>query len=103
LHKTHINELSNELQDTLKNVTRHNRTLQVLCTLAQHLNAFISGTSLPPPGLFPQMEPPEEQRVIPATTPNQPPIQMVMTAPPSLLASNPMAPRVLPTKQRMHQ
>jgi hypothetical protein len=30
LHKTHIQELSKELQDTLKNVHRHKRTLQVL-------------------------------------------------------------------------
>ncbi len=37
------------------------------------------------------------------TTPNQPPIQRVTTAPPSLVANNPTAPRILCTKQRTHQ
>jgi hypothetical protein len=41
--------------------------------------------------------------VIPITTPNQPPIQRVMTALPYLLANNPMAPQVLHNKQCTNQ
>ncbi len=51
-HKMQVHELLTEIQDVLKSVPRCNQTLQVLQTLAQHLDAFVSGTPLPPPPCF---------------------------------------------------
>jgi hypothetical protein len=91
---THIKELSNELQDTFPKATRRERTLSVLRTLAQHLDAFISGTSLPslPMVMLPQdkqrvtsTSPVGEQRVIP-------PLQRMPTTTTTLLDNNPTAP-----------
>ncbi len=63
LHKMHVQELSTELQDTLKNVHRHKRTLQVLQILTGHLDAFVSGIPLLPLLPVPPIVLPEEQRV----------------------------------------
>ncbi len=82
---------------------RRKRTLQVLWTLTQQLDAFVSGTPLLPPLLVPSIVPPEEQRVTSVTAPVHPTIQRVTAAPPTILANNPTAPQVLQTKQQMHQ
>ena len=62
-NETHVNELSEEIQDTLTKLTRRERTLKTLRTLATHLDAFVSGTPLPRSPA--RNQPPEEQRVVP--------------------------------------
>ena len=46
-NKTHVNKLSEEIQDALTKLTRQKRTLTTLRTLALHLIAFVSRTPLP--------------------------------------------------------
>jgi hypothetical protein len=53
-----VQELSTELQETLATMGRKKRTFAILKTLAQHLDAYISGTTLP------QLEQRMEQRVM---------------------------------------
>jgi hypothetical protein len=101
LHKTHVQELATELKKPLQNMTRWEQTFSVLRTLAQHLDAFASGNPLVP--IQQQLIGPlEEQRVIPITTPPQPPLQRVTAAPPTLLANNHTAPCILRTKPWAH-
>jgi hypothetical protein len=58
--KPHICKLSVELQELLRTSGKKNQTLQVLRTLAQHLNLFVTGS--PPPLPIIQLD---KQRVIP--------------------------------------
>ena len=43
-NKTHVNESSEEIKETLTKLTQWERTLTVIRTLAQHLNTFVSRT-----------------------------------------------------------
>jgi hypothetical protein len=103
LHETHINKLAEELKGTLKQVSRRALMLTVLCTLAHHLDKFISGTPPPSPAITTVTVPLEEKRVIPSLSPQPPPLQRVTTAPATILASSPTAPRILRAKTCTHQ
>jgi hypothetical protein len=46
-NKTHVNKLSEEIQDALTKLSQQKRMLTTLRTLALHLDAFVSGTPLP--------------------------------------------------------
>jgi hypothetical protein len=94
---THVKELSNELQDTFPKATERERTLSVLRTLAQHLDAFISGTSLPS---LPVVTLPQDKQRVTSTPPGgeqmiKTPLQRMPTTTTTLLANNPTAPQIL--------
>ncbi len=108
-NKTHVNKLSKEIQDALTKLTQQKQMLTTLCTLALHLDAFLSGTPLPRTPTSKQ--PPEELRVVSLQHTEEqrvimfqePPLQCVSMAPPTVLANNPTAPCILWTKPRTHQ
>jgi hypothetical protein len=94
---THVKELSNELQDTFPKATQRKCTLSVLRTLAQHLDAFISGTALPS---LPVVTLPQDKQRVTSTPPVGeqrmiPPLQRMPTTTTTLLANNPTTPRIL--------
>ncbi len=103
LHKTHNQEMLAKLQESLKNVAQQEQTLTVLHTLAQHLDAFVSGNHLPTPTTTQVSIPPEEQKVTPIRSPQPPPLQRVTAAPVTLLANNPTTPCILRAKPHAHQ
>ncbi len=88
-------------KETLTKLTQCEQMLMVIRTLALHLDAFVSGTRLPPAPAI--KEPPEELRVVPlqqteeqrVITFQEPPLQRVSMAPPTFLANNPAAPCIL--------
>ncbi len=94
---THIQELSTELQETLAKLgcTRH--TYAILKTLAQYLNAYVSGTAPP------QLEQRNEQRVVDIAPPTFPPgIQRVSNACGTPLTNNPTSTCILQNKLQTH-
>ncbi len=94
---THVQELSTKLQETLAKIgcTRH--TYAVLKTLAQHLDAYVSGTAPP------QLEQRNKQRVVDIAPPTFPPgIQRVSDACGTPLTNNPTSTHILQTKPRIH-
>jgi hypothetical protein len=82
-HVSHVQELAEELQTTLEKIKNKRQSMQVLRTLAKHLDAFVNNTPQPIPSI-----PQEPQRLLPD-------IQRVTIAVPTPLANNPTAPRIL--------
>jgi hypothetical protein len=73
------------------------RTYAVLKMLAQHLDAYVSGTAPP------QLDQQNKQRVVDIATPTFPPgIQRVSNACGTPLTNNPTSTRILQTKPRTH-
>ncbi len=105
-HKTHVNELANEMKLTIPKLTRRGRTLDTLRTLSQHLDAYVSGTPLPatPPT---ELLPPENQRVTPLLQPEEQrviaPLRTATSAPQTIATNNPTGKRALRTTKRTHQ
>ena len=99
---TQVQELLMELQDTLATMGRKQRTDATLYILAQHLDAYVSGT-LPPPPVH-QEPSTESQRVINIVdTTTIPGIQRVSNAPATRLANNPTAKCILQAALHTHQ
>ena len=99
---THMQELSTKLQDTLATMGRKQRTLATLRTLAQHLDAYVSGTPpLPPVHQEPSAESQRVINIVKTTT--SPGIQRVNDAPATQLANNPTLKRVLQAAPCFHQ
>ncbi len=91
---THVQELLTELQDTLATMGHKQRTLATLRTLAQHLDAYVSGTPSPPPvHREPSMESQRVINIVDTTT--VPGIQRASNAPATRLANNPTKKRIL--------
>ncbi len=94
---THVQELSTKLQETLAKMGHTRCTYVVLDLLAQHLDAYVSGTAPP------QLEQWNEQRVVDIAPPTFPPgIQRVSNACGTPLTNNPTSTRILQTKPRTH-
>jgi hypothetical protein len=93
-----MQELSTELQETLTTMGRKKRTFAVSKMLAQHLNAYVSGT------MPPQTEQRVEQQRVMNTTPHDlsPGIQRVTNAQGTTMANNPTSTQVLQTKACTH-
>jgi hypothetical protein len=101
-----VKELSKELQTTLNKMACKYLNIDVMKTLARHLNAYITGTLLPAP------EQVMEQRVVVLLThrvnnnanpPTYPNIQMVSNTLITPLANNPTSEQVLQMISRTHQ
>ncbi len=94
----HVQELSTEFQETLATMRLKKCTFAVLKTLAQHLNAYVSGT------MPPQTEQRVKQQRVMDTTPHglSPGIQRVSDAQGTTMANNPTSTQVLQTKARTH-
>ncbi len=104
--KLHIQELSKKLQHNLVALSRKQRNMTVIKSLARHLDAYITGTPIPPQEQMAEerVEAVEQQRVmdiIPITT--HPAIQRVSNTPVMPTANNPTVTRILRTKMRTHQ
>jgi hypothetical protein len=95
---THVQELSTELQETLATMGRNKRTFAVLKTLAQHLDAHVSGTT--PPQIEQRMKQQRGMDIAPHEL--SPGIQRVTNAQGTTMANNPTFTRVLQTKARTH-
>jgi hypothetical protein len=94
---THVQELSTKLQETLATMGRTRCTYAVLKMLAQHLDAYVSGTAPP------QLEQQNKQRVVDIATPTVPPgIQKVSGACGTPLTNNSTSMHILQTKPRTH-
>ncbi len=91
---SHVQKLAEELQRMLGKITNKQQSMQVLCILVKHLDAFISNMPQPIPSI------PQEPQRVPT---NLPDIQRVTIAVPTPLANNPMAPRILKKKLQTHQ
>jgi hypothetical protein len=79
---------------TLEKITYKEQSMQVIRTLAKHLDAFVNNTRQPIPSI-----PQEPQRVLM----NLPDIQRVTVGVPNPLANNPKPPPILKKKQQTHQ
>jgi hypothetical protein len=102
----HVQELSSKLQHNLFALSRKQRNMMVIKSLARHLDAYITGTLIPPQEQMAEerVEAVEQQRVmdiIPITT--NPAIQRVSNTPVIPTTNNPTATRILQTKMRTHQ
>ncbi len=95
---THVQELSTELQETLATMRHKKCTFAILKMLAQHLDAYVSGTTPP------QTEQRVEQQRVMATTPHglSPGIQRVSNAQSTTMANSPTSTWVLQTKACTH-
>jgi hypothetical protein len=91
---SHVQELAEEIQMTLEKITDKQRSMQVIRTLAKHLNTFVNNMPQPIPSILQ-----EPQKVLT----NLADIQWVTVGVPTPLANNPMAPLVLKKKQQTHQ
>ena len=105
-HETHVNELADEIALTIPKLSRRARTLDAIRTLAQHLDAYISGTPVPVPPPVVVIQP-EEQRVPPLLQPEEQrviaPLRPTTSAPKPVAANNPTGKRALRTTKRTHQ
>ncbi len=95
---THMQELSTKLQETLATMGCKKHTFAVLKTLAQHLDAYVSGTTPP------QMEQRMEQQRMMNIAPHElsPGIQRVTDAQGTTMANNPTSTWIFQTKARTH-
>ena len=105
-HETHINELASEMTSTIPKLSRRARTIDTLRTLAQHLDAYVSGAPLPlPPPIT--VLPPEEQRVPPLPQPEEQrviaPLRPATSTPATIAANDPTGKRALRTTKRTHK
>jgi hypothetical protein len=96
-----VQELLTELQDTLATIGRKQRTCTILKMLAQHLDAYVSGT--PPPQPDQRVDERVEQRVVDIVQPNNShEIQRVSNTPTRRLANNTTSKQVLQTTSCTH-
>jgi hypothetical protein len=93
-HVSHVQELAEELQTPLGKIMNKQQSMQVLHTLAKHLDAFINNTPQPIPSI------PQEPQRVPTYLPD---IQRVTVAVPTPLANNPTALCILKKKEQTHQ
>jgi hypothetical protein len=96
--KSHVKKLSKELQSNLEKLAYKQRNLDVMKTLACHLDAYIAGTLLPAPkqGVEKRVAILPTQRVSDnAHPPAHPNIQRVSNTPITPLANNPTLKQVL--------
>ncbi len=99
---THVQKLSEELQQTLAKMHHKKRTLAVLKMLTGHIDAYIAGTPLPQPEQ--PLEQRVQQRVINVAPQNlSPDLQQVSDATVAPLANIPTVTRILQTAIRAHQ
>jgi hypothetical protein len=94
----YVQELSTELQETLATMKHKKCTFAIVKMLAQHLDAYVSSTTLP------QTEQRVEQQRVINTTPHglSPGIQRVSDAQGTTMANNPTSTRVIQTKACTH-
>ncbi len=98
-HETHVNELVEEIKTTIPQLSRRERTLSLMQSLAQHLDAYISGT--PIPLLVPDVtHRPDEQRVTTISNVLHRPDKQRVT--PTPVANAPTSRRALRNTPRTH-
>ena len=100
---THVQELADELQATLATMQYKRCTSAVLNTLAQQLNAYVSGTTPSLPKQRVEQKVKDQQMIHNGPTLIPPGIQRVSDAQPAPVANNPTSTRVLHKAARTHQ
>jgi hypothetical protein len=93
-HLSHVQELAEELQTTLGKIMNKQQSMQLLCTLAKYLDAFVNNMPQPISTI------PQEPQRVPT---NLPDIQRVTVTVPTPLANYATALRVLKKKSQTHQ
>jgi hypothetical protein len=100
-HVTNVQDLLTKLQDTLATMGHKKCTCTILKTLAQHLDAYVSG--IPPPQPDQRVDERVKQRVVDVVQSNYSPgICRVSNAPTIRLANNLASKWVLQTTSRTH-